>query len=126
MKAMIVGGDRGVRRLAAEASEARIELTTIAQAAGPEASVSALASRLCELERAITTERPDAVVLADDTDTALAGLLVASKLGVTVVVGAGEGFSGPNGRLIGQLAEERVSATPGGLGDWARSYTGTR
>jgi hypothetical protein len=68
-------------------------------------SSSALARRLVELETALEAEPPEAVVVADDSDTALAGALVAAKLLIPVEVDAEAGAgTSLNARLIGQLA----------------------
>lgn len=70
-----------------------------------EASTVALASALREAERSFAAEQPGAVLLADDTDAALAALLVAAKLGVPAWTRAGASSSSSNGRLIAQLAD---------------------
>lgn len=126
MRLIIAGGEREVRVLASTAGEAGIDARTIAEPDGHEASVTALAARLRELEASIASERPDAVVVADDTDAALAALLAATKVGVPAVAVAGAGSSSSNGRLISSLADERLHAGPTALGDWARSYTEAR
>lgn len=123
MKVLIAGGEAGARELAAAAREAELDVSTATEPAGTEASVGALAGRLRELEQGLAAERPDAVLVADATDTALAALLVATKLGVPAAVAAGVDSSTPTGRLIAQLADERL---PDELGDWARAYTEAR
>jgi hypothetical protein len=68
-------------------------------------SSSVLARRLVGLERALEAEPPEAVVVADDSDTALAGALVAAKLLIPVEIDAQAGAgTSLNARLIGQLA----------------------
>jgi hypothetical protein len=71
----------------------------------PEPSVARLASLLVELERSLSADPPDKVVLADASDDALAAALVATKL--LIAVEAKPGAIDPrtsNGRLIAQLA----------------------
>jgi len=121
MKVLIAGGEVGTRELATAPREAELEVCTAAEPAAAEASVAALAARLRALEQTLTAEQPDAVLVADDTDTALAALLAAAKLGVPSAAAAGVGSSSPNGRLIAQLADERLRGEPGGLADWARN-----
>lgn len=66
---------------------------------------SSLAEALVAFERRLREEPADLVVLADDSDTALAATLSALKLGVTVeAVPAVRGGSSDNARLIAQLA----------------------
>lgn len=120
MKVLIAGGEAGTRALAAVCREAELEVCTAAEPAEAEASVAALAARLRELERSLAAEQPGAVLLADDTDSALAALLVASKRGISVAA-ATAAPSSPNGRLIAQLADERLRGEPGGLGAWAQN-----
>jgi hypothetical protein len=70
-----------------------------------DAQPGGLPEALREAERLIAERRPEIVVLADDSDFALAAALVALKALVPVEVepGAIEG-SGTNARLIAQLA----------------------
>jgi hypothetical protein len=66
---------------------------------------SALPDALRALERRLLHERPERVVLADASDTALAAALVATKLGITVeALPAASEAPTSNGRLIAQLA----------------------
>jgi hypothetical protein len=81
------------------------ELVVKAGAQAPEPSVARLASLLVELERSLSADPPDKVVLADASDDALAAALVATKL--LIAVEAAPGAIDPqssNGRLIAQLA----------------------
>ena len=122
MKLIIAGGEAPTAKLASAAREATRSVSTIAEPAGSATSVTALAARLRELEQSMLRVQPDAVLVADDTDTALAAVLVSTKLGVPAA-SAGTGSTSPNGGLIAPLADERL---PGPLGDWARSYTESR
>ena len=72
---------------------------------GPEGSSAGLAAALVALEGELEQSPPAVVLLADDSDAALAGALVATKLlvpGMALVEAtAGEGV---NARLISELA----------------------
>ena len=71
---------------------------------GPE-SIATLARALVELEARLEHERPESVVLEDDSDMALAAALVASKLLIPIEASATAISGGSaNGRLIAQLA----------------------
>ena len=123
---MIAGAEGEVALLASAAREADADLTAVAEPPNAARSVSALAGRLREVEASLTAEPPDAVLVADDTDTALAALLVATKLRVPAAAAGGVGSTSPNGRLIAQLADQRLGGGPGAVGDWARAYTEAR
>lgn len=63
-----------------------------------------LARALVELERELQADPPELVVLADDSDTALAAALVASKLLIPVEAAAEATSAGSvNAALISQL-----------------------
>lgn len=71
----------------------------------PEPSVARLARLLVELERSLSADPPDKVVLADASDDALAAALVATKLLIAVEAApAAMDPQSSNGRLIAQLA----------------------
>jgi len=117
VKVLIAGGQGQARSLARAAHEVGAAAAIVAEPPGAARSVAALAQRLRELEASLAAEQPDAVVLADDTDTALAALLVAAKLRVPAA--AGEiATSSANGRLIVQLAEQRLGDEHGSFGGW--------
>jgi hypothetical protein len=72
---------------------------------------SAMPDALRALERRLLDERPDRVVLADASDAALAGVLVATKLGIPVeAMPAASQAPTTNGRLIAQLAAAYTQA----------------
>jgi hypothetical protein len=72
--------------------------------ASEEASVARLARLLLEFERMLRDDPPDRVVLADDSDEALAAALVATKLPIPLDVTAStRAPTSANGRLIAQL-----------------------
>ncbi len=70
-----------------------------------ERSTALLAHALTAFEQRFEADRPETVVLNDDSDTALAAALVALKLLIPVesTLGARDAPTA-NGRLIGQLA----------------------
>ena len=81
-------------------TEIRIEGTS----AEPD-SVATLARALVALERRIESERPDSILLADASDTALAAAVVAAKLQIPLRAAAtATDPASTNGRLIAQLA----------------------
>jgi hypothetical protein len=68
-------------------------------------SVAALAGALVAFQADAAGQQIDAIVLADDSDAALAAALVGTKLPVDVsAVAAAREASSANGRLIAQLA----------------------
>jgi hypothetical protein len=68
-------------------------------------SVAALAEALVAFEAAAAARTVDAIVLADDSDAALAAALVGTKLPVDVLaVASAREARSANGRLIAQLA----------------------
>ena len=70
-----------------------------------EGSAAGLARALLEAEQEIERERPETVVLIDDSDRALAVALVALKLLIPVQAqSAASEAPSANGRLIAQLA----------------------
>ena len=72
-------------------------------------AVASLAAALTELEARLESERPDLVVVADASDAALAGVLVATKLVIPVeAVAEAREPDSANGRLIAQLAAART------------------
>jgi UDP-N-acetylglucosamine 2-epimerase len=87
-----------------------VELTTIGgdgpSARADAASIAELAGALTELEARFAAERPEGVLLVDDSDTALAAALVAAKL--LIPIKASRDATSPasdNARLIAQLAD---------------------
>jgi hypothetical protein len=70
-----------------------------------ELSTAEFAERLVSLEQHLTRARPEAVVLADDSDASLAAALVASKLLIPLeAMPAAIEAPSDNGRVIAQLA----------------------
>jgi hypothetical protein len=91
--------------LARGGTEARAWSPEPPEDAGDPGSSAPLARALVSFDAQVQATKPEAVVLADDSDAALAAALVATKLLITVeaVPGASEAASA-NGRLIAQLA----------------------
>jgi len=108
VKVLIAGARPEAELLAGAARQDGLDATTAVEPPASARSAGALAERLRELEGSLTAERPDAVLLADDTDTALAALLVATKLCVPAAAAGPVASTSPNGRLIAQLADKRL------------------
>lgn len=69
------------------------------------AATAGLVAALVALEADFEASRPEAVVVADDSETALAAALVATKLLIPLeATEAAIGTSSPNGRVLAQLA----------------------
>jgi len=109
VSAIIVGERSAAERLAAGVPEGRkagIWPAPEAPVGEPEGSSAPLARALAGFEAEAIGQEPDLVVVADDSDAALAAVLVATKLLIEVV--ASEDARAPssvNGRLIAQLAD---------------------
>jgi hypothetical protein len=96
--------ERGVQALASSGREARA-WSAPPERADADGSSTALAGLLVELERELERDRPATVVLADDSDAALAAALVATKLLIDVELADGvAGADSINARLVTQLA----------------------
>jgi hypothetical protein len=106
MDKLIAGEPAAAAELAAEDPEnTRVwSLTTVPEAAQPGSS-AALAAALTAFEADALGQQPDEVVLADDSETALAAALVATKMLIPVSAAPlASTRSCANGRLIAQLA----------------------
>lgn len=74
-------------------------------ASAQEASSAGLAEALVALEARFDAERPERVVVTDDSDPALAAALVAAKLGIRLeATPDATGEPSDNARVIAQLA----------------------
>lgn len=83
------------------------KVLTVSGDAGAERTVKALADAVIAAERTIADARPERVVLADDSDLALAAALAATKLGLPVAATApARQAPTTNGRLIARLASD--------------------
>lgn len=90
-------------------------------------AIAAIAGDLRELEAALTAPgRPDAVVVASDSNASLAAVIVATKVGtpVAAVPDPDRQADGTNARLIRQLADRELAADPAAIVGWVRgTYT---
>jgi hypothetical protein len=81
-----------------------------AYAGAPEPTDSAATARLTAalvaLEAQFEAERPEAVVVADDSEAALAAALVATKLLIPLEASDEATTASPNGRVLAQLATQ--------------------
>ena len=80
------------------------ELVITGTAEGADGSSAGLARLLVSFERSLSAEPPDRVLLADDSDAALAAALVATKLLIRGQIRGRSAATSTNGRLIAQLA----------------------
>lgn len=84
-----------------------VDNSTVSPPAGDDQAraTAPLAHALMAFEQRFEADRPEAVVLTDDSDAALAAALVALKLLIAVEAApAARDAPTANGRLIGQLA----------------------
>jgi hypothetical protein len=119
MRAVVIGALAAAAGLATELEANGVEASppALADSGVEEGTVPALASALIALERELAAERPDAVLLADAGDTALAGALVATKL--LIPVGAvTAGSEATNAELLGLLADRVLSNDPVEIAAW--------
>ena len=85
-------------------------------------SIDGLAALLLEFERTLSADPPDRVVLADDSDEALAAALVAAKLPIELeATASASATTSMNGRLIAQLAGGQAPGVDG-----VATYTSSR
>ena len=105
MTVIIVGGtDTAPTRPPGLETAANVEIWTPAGAAEP-GSVTGLAQALTGFEADTSGQQVESIVLADDSDAALAAALVGTKLLIPVLAtDAARDGSTVNGRLIAQLA----------------------
>lgn len=114
MSVIIVGAPAAAQALAAgrEAPEnARVWGAPALAPASEAPAVAELATALSALEADLQGQECEALVLADDSEQALAGALVGTKLPVPVFATARAADRGSaNGRLIAELAETYTGA----------------
>jgi hypothetical protein len=77
---------------------------TVEAVGEPRVSTSELARLLRSFEHSMSAEPPSRVVLADDSDAALAAALVASKLLIPLSVRSATPAASRNAAVIAQLA----------------------
>jgi UDP-N-acetylglucosamine 2-epimerase len=70
------------------------------------AATARLTTALVALEAQFEAERPEAVVVADDSEVALAAALVATKLLIPLEASEAATTGSPNGRVLAQLAAQ--------------------
>lgn len=83
--------------------------------------IAAIAKSLLELEDLLAEDGAGAVLLASRSGTALAALLVATKLGLPTAQLeplADQGGDEINARLIGQLADKKLAVDADGIVAW--------
>jgi hypothetical protein len=69
-----------------------------------DAATARLTGALVALEGAFEADRPETVVVTDDSEIALAAALVATKLLIPLEATAEAATDSPNGRVLAQLA----------------------
>lgn len=112
---VIIVGDPAAARAVSEGPEApenaRIWAAPPVSGASEAPAVAELATALAALEADLRGQECDAVVLADASEQALAGALVATKLLIPVFATArAADCESANGRLIAELAETYTGA----------------
>ena len=112
---VIIVGDPATARALAEGPEApenaRVWDAPAPAQASEATAVAALATALAALEADLQGQECEAMVLADDSEQALAGALVATKLLIPVFATARAADRGSaNGRLIAELAATYTGA----------------
>jgi UDP-N-acetylglucosamine 2-epimerase len=127
VKALIVGENGQVPGLdgALEAEGVEVERPPAGTLPSSGDDVAQIAAALIALERLLTEEGPDAVVLTSTSNVALAAVLVATKLRIPVagLVNAPNGedsLSEMNRRLIEQLADAMVAYDAVAIAAWVR------
>lgn len=112
MKALVVGSTDEAAELAATLHAREIAASVATSQAPGEArtEVGALAHDLVALELQMSEERPDAVLLADASDRALAGGLAAAKLVIPLAAVGDPDPGAENRELLDHLVERRFAA----------------
>jgi UDP-N-acetylglucosamine 2-epimerase len=125
MRVLIVGGPE-TTSLGDELEAAGVTVEKRAddppRGGGPE-EIAELATDLREFEEVLGDHGSDAALLASDSPTALAAVLVATKVGVPVArlrPTDGTADDGANARLIRQLADAALPPEPAAIVEWAR------
>jgi UDP-N-acetylglucosamine 2-epimerase (non-hydrolysing) len=124
MRLMIVGEDGQPDRLAEALRSREIAVERPPAEPVPAAGEAAkVAAAMRAFEELLTGHRPNALLLASSSNSALAALLVATKLGIPVARLEGgaddsSGSRGVNPRLIRQLADTALAADPEAIAVW--------
>jgi hypothetical protein len=110
MRVAIAGEPDASRELASSAPKGvSVAILEPAGGGGDAPTSGALAATLVAIERRLEHERPDAVLLADASDTALAAALVGTKMLIPIGLLDGARTSATeNGRVLAQLGETDV------------------
>ena len=105
MSTIIAGAPASVRTLAEGGeTDANPEIWA-PEASGSADSVAGLAAAMVAFEAEVSGRQVESIVLADDSDAALAAALIGTKLPVDVyAVAAAREAPSDNGRVIAQLA----------------------
>ena len=116
MKALLIGVPDAAAKLAEYLRAQGVEAEIAEPAGTGETEIALLAHELTHLETMLGGQRPDAVVLADAGDRALAGALVATKL--LIPVAAVDDSQGRNRELLAHLADRILPADGGEIAAW--------
>jgi UDP-N-acetylglucosamine 2-epimerase len=107
-----------------EAAGVAVELrSTDSPAADGSEEVLEIARDLLDLERALSEQRADAVLVVSPSSAALAAIIVATKLGTPVALLELSGDATPedaNARVIRQLADTALAPDPAAIVNWLR------
>jgi UDP-N-acetylglucosamine 2-epimerase len=107
-----------------EAAGVAVELrVTDSPAADGSEEVLEIARDLLDLERALSEQRADAVLVVSPSSAALAAIIVATKLGTPVALLELSGDATPedaNARVIRQLADTALAPDPAAIVNWLR------
>ena len=124
MRALIVGGDERSGAVAAGLERAGIEAERAGEPLPDAGGIAGLADAIVAFERLLGDPPADAVVLVDESDAALAALIVAEKLEVPVARLGGPASEAVgaslNRRLIASLADAELAGDAEAVADWVR------
>jgi len=130
VRVLLVGAGEVADRLAETLSGPDVAVERVPEPASAEAGaeeIAAIAKSLLEFEDLLAENGPAAVVLASRSDSSLAALLVATKLGLPTAFLeplSEEAGDDVNARLIGQLADMKLAVDAEAILAWLRdAYT---
>jgi hypothetical protein len=121
---VIVVGERGRQIEAGLSAQDGVELVSPRDAVSDRGDVAELAAALRAYEALLEREGPERVVIAGSCDSAIAAVLVATKMRIPVGAVSGTGESGQDGssrvnsRLIEQLADASLDGDPSAIAAW--------
>jgi hypothetical protein len=116
MSALVIGASDSASTLAESLRAEGVQARVAESDPDGDNEIALLAHELIHLEGVLGTERPEAVVLADAGERALAGVLVATKL--LIPVAALERSQGANRDLIAHLADRMMPTDAGEIAAW--------